>query len=216
MSDVSISPRRAETRQRLLDGAVGVFAERGVLAASVEEICDRAGFTRGAFYSNYASKNELVLELFEQDRVRIRETMDTLARSGLVEAAAQHPENLNTYIEAAVRATVPQRRLDREWVMAFAEMRLYAAREPEIRQKYLEYHERSQAELLRRILAIADVSGWEFTMPAQSVVEVLDNMFESAMLQSLLVDPTGDDDTRAQQALGPFIDVMTAIIRPAP
>ncbi|QGF23226.1 TetR/AcrR family transcriptional regulator [Raineyella fluvialis] len=72
MSHISISPRRAETRQRLLDGAVGVFADRGVLAASVEEICDRAGFTRGAFYSNYGSKNELVLALLEQDRERQR------------------------------------------------------------------------------------------------------------------------------------------------
>ena len=55
------SARRQATRERLMDAAVELFGERGVLAASVEEICERAGFTRGAFYSNFESKDELCL-----------------------------------------------------------------------------------------------------------------------------------------------------------
>ena len=42
--------RRSATRARLLEGALDVFAERGFNGASVEDICERAGFTRGAFY----------------------------------------------------------------------------------------------------------------------------------------------------------------------
>jgi AcrR family transcriptional regulator len=55
--------RRETTRQRLLDAAAQVFAEVGLDAASVEAVCERAGFTRGAFYSNFDSQNELFLEL---------------------------------------------------------------------------------------------------------------------------------------------------------
>lgn len=54
---------RENTRLRLLDAAAEVFAEVGLDAASVEAVCERAGFTRGAFYSNFDSKNELFLEL---------------------------------------------------------------------------------------------------------------------------------------------------------
>jgi AcrR family transcriptional regulator len=59
---------QAQTRQRLLDAAERVFLRRGLQGSSVEEIAAEAGFTRGAFYSNFKSKDELFVELL-QDRV---------------------------------------------------------------------------------------------------------------------------------------------------
>jgi AcrR family transcriptional regulator len=71
----SVAPRRrtrrekqAETRARLLDAAEQVFLRRGLQGSSVEEIAAEAGFTRGAFYSNFKTKEELFVELL-QDRV---------------------------------------------------------------------------------------------------------------------------------------------------
>ena len=58
--------RRSVTLERLLDGALQVFAEMGYQAASVEDICSRAGFTRGAFYSSFRSKDELLLALYRR------------------------------------------------------------------------------------------------------------------------------------------------------
>ena len=60
--------KKAETRRRLLEAAAEVFIRRGFQGASVEEICEEAGFTRGAFYSNFRSKEQLFAELL-QDRV---------------------------------------------------------------------------------------------------------------------------------------------------
>jgi AcrR family transcriptional regulator len=60
--------KQAETRQKLLDAAERVFLRRGLQGSSVEEIAAEAGFTRGAFYSNFKSKDELFVELL-QDRV---------------------------------------------------------------------------------------------------------------------------------------------------
>ena len=62
----AVSPRRAQTQDRLLDAAIALFAEKGVHGASVEEICERAGFTRGAFYSNFASKDDLLVAAVER------------------------------------------------------------------------------------------------------------------------------------------------------
>ena len=66
MSTAAVSTRRAHTRDRLMDAAIALFAEKGILGASVEEICERAGFTRGAFYSNFDSKDELLLAVLRR------------------------------------------------------------------------------------------------------------------------------------------------------
>jgi AcrR family transcriptional regulator len=55
--------KQAETRKRLLDAGERVFLRRGLQGSSVEEIAAEAGFTRGAFYSNFESKDELFVEL---------------------------------------------------------------------------------------------------------------------------------------------------------
>jgi AcrR family transcriptional regulator len=65
---LSRKEKQAETRRQLLDAAERVFLRRGLQGSSVEEIAAEAGFTRGAFYSNFKSKDELFVELL-QDRV---------------------------------------------------------------------------------------------------------------------------------------------------
>jgi len=57
---------RARTRERLLDAAEQVFAQRGYHAASVDEVAETAGYSKGAVYSNFASKEDLFLALFDR------------------------------------------------------------------------------------------------------------------------------------------------------
>src|SRR5947208_6325706 len=58
--------KRARTRAALVDAAGRVFLERGFLGASVEAIAAEAGYTRGAFYSNFSTKEEIFAELLHQ------------------------------------------------------------------------------------------------------------------------------------------------------
>jgi AcrR family transcriptional regulator len=58
--------RRAQTRAELLEAAARVFVERGFERSSIEAITEEAGYTRGAFYSNFKSKEELFAELLQQ------------------------------------------------------------------------------------------------------------------------------------------------------
>jgi AcrR family transcriptional regulator len=60
--------KQAQTRERLLDAAEKIFQGEGLAGASVERICAEAGYTRGAFYSNFESKEQLFVELL-MDRV---------------------------------------------------------------------------------------------------------------------------------------------------
>ena len=70
------SARREATRQRVLDAAREVFAERGVIGGTVEDICERAGFTRGAFYSNFVDKDDVLRALIAREHARLIAQVD--------------------------------------------------------------------------------------------------------------------------------------------
>jgi len=81
---------QAETREKFLDSALGAFSRKGFAAATIDEIADGAGFSRGAFYSNFESKEELALALLDRqmilDAARFAEI--TLAPGGTPETLA--------------------------------------------------------------------------------------------------------------------------------
>src|ERR1700710_1287212 len=81
MSRVRTRPTRDDTRDKLFEAAARVFEEQGIGGASVEAIAAAAGFTRGAFYSNFKSKDELIIAMLE-DHVEqsIRRNLELLAR----------------------------------------------------------------------------------------------------------------------------------------
>jgi AcrR family transcriptional regulator len=65
VSRVRTRPTRDETRDRLFEAAAEVFEERGIGGASIEAIAEAAGLTRGAFYSNFENKDELIIAMIE-------------------------------------------------------------------------------------------------------------------------------------------------------
>ena len=80
MSRVRTRPTRDDTREKLFEAAARVCEEQGIGSASIEAIAAAAGFTRGAFYSNFKSKDELIIAMLEdhveQSIVRIRDLLD--------------------------------------------------------------------------------------------------------------------------------------------
>ena len=71
-----------DTRGRLMEAALALFDAEGVGATSIRGICQYAGFTQGAFYSNFATKEDLLLALVETHTQRlVREIGDSVART---------------------------------------------------------------------------------------------------------------------------------------
>jgi AcrR family transcriptional regulator len=91
MSRVRTRPTRDDTRDKLFEAAARVFEQHGIGGASIETIAAAAGFTRGAFYSNFTSKDELIIAMLE-DHVEqsARRHLDLLTRH----------RNLADFIEA--------------------------------------------------------------------------------------------------------------------
>jgi AcrR family transcriptional regulator len=80
MSRVRTRPTRDDTCDKLFEAAAQVFEEQGIGGASIEAIAAAAGFTRGAFYSNFKSKDELIIAMIEDHVAQsIRRNLDLLA-----------------------------------------------------------------------------------------------------------------------------------------
>lgn len=65
MSRVRTRPTRDDTKEKLYEAAAGVFEREGIGSASIEAIASAAGMTRGAFYSNFDSKDDLIIAMLE-------------------------------------------------------------------------------------------------------------------------------------------------------
>jgi AcrR family transcriptional regulator len=124
-SGLTRAEKQARTRAALLDAAARVFVERGFQRASVELIAAEAGFTRGAFYSNFATKEELFAELL-QDRVY------SVYRQMAEDAARPERPTLRQTGErlAAIQGHAEGRWLFRLWL----ELLAHAGRDDQFRQ----------------------------------------------------------------------------------
>jgi AcrR family transcriptional regulator len=65
MARLTRAQRRQQTRARLLEAAGQVFARRGFHAATLDEVAEAAGYTKGAVYANFANKDGLFLALLD-------------------------------------------------------------------------------------------------------------------------------------------------------
>jgi AcrR family transcriptional regulator len=116
--------KREETRARLLAAAAEVFAKKGYERASVDDIAQAAGFTKGAVYWNFASKEQLFLALVqEREAVLIEEFFRAAAAAGSDDYVANLAEVFKRRAPDA-----------NEWKI-WMEFRLYASRKPALARK---------------------------------------------------------------------------------
>ncbi|MGH6677964.1 MAG: TetR/AcrR family transcriptional regulator [Bradyrhizobium sp.] len=142
MSRVRTRPTRDDTREKLFEAAARVFEEQGIGGASIEAIAAAAGFTRGAFYSNFESKDDLISGMLEEHLAQtIRRNLELL----------ESHKTAADFI-AALRGT------DRNLLdplgrspLLHMEMVLYVAR-AEMRRPELAKRLRARRELVKRIV----------------------------------------------------------------
>jgi AcrR family transcriptional regulator len=166
-------PRKDEVRERVLQAAGEVFAERGFAAASLDQVAAAAGFTKGAVYSNFRSKDDLFLALMEAEGAR---------RIDAVEAALRTTGDLPGAL-AAVGAELSRR--DSSWQLLFLEFWQRAVRDAEVRQAFVTSRRTLRArvtEVVERFLSERPVrTGWD----AASLTVVLLALANGLALEAL-------------------------------
>jgi AcrR family transcriptional regulator len=168
-ADLPVTARRALTRERLITAAVAVFAERGINGASVEEISEAAGFTRGAFYSNFADKSALVLALLERSRT----AQFAAAERAVVEMKNATHASAEELISLALTSFERAGRPVREGILLDQELQLHAAREPALHAAYLTFVTESERRLAALIGDALTYLGLELTVPFEHALRLL-------------------------------------------
>lgn len=167
-----LSARRAQTRERLLAAARTVFAEQGVEGASVEEICEAAGFTRGAFYSNFSGRSDLVLALIQQG-IAVQFAAAESAIETMKAAGDLDPAELMAITLSALTGSRAALATDRQDVITDRALMLHAARDPELRVAYLSFVDTCSTQVAGLITDALDHAGLELTVPLEAAVELL-------------------------------------------
>lgn len=206
------SARRRKTRDRLMDAAYEVFAETGVHAASVEMITERAGFTRGAFYSNFDTKEELFFALAEREnRVRferLQEGVDAILPA--VDPAALTGATL---ADLVTQFLVLQGD-DRRWCLVQSEFKLLAMRDASVAAGYVAYQRDFLTQLADRIDAAVRSVGLRFTMDPVAATGIIVTVYEAAMQEAILDGADADSVSAPPMARATLPALVQALTEP--
>jgi AcrR family transcriptional regulator len=156
--------KQAQTRTRLVQSAADVFARRGFQAATIEEIAEHAGYSHGAVYSNFAGKEQLFLEVFE----------DYMAKRVQEVAAATEIEG--SFAERA-RAAADQwmRRFseDRSTFLLHLEFMIHAARNPHLSKQLGQRMAALRLDIERRLHDREAETGAPLPLPAADIALIM-------------------------------------------
>ncbi len=156
--------RRQHTHDVLLDAATEVFGARGFEGASLEEIAETAGFTRGAIYKHFGNKEELFAE--------VNARFEMAAMAGLADLVGDE-----TALDAIDVPTLARRwhelYAEPQMVALILELRLYVLRNPTARDRFAS-HRRQKVEMIAgRVAEEAAVTAVEPRWSADTLARVL-------------------------------------------
>ena len=150
--------RRQQTRDTLIAAAREVFAERGYEGASLEEIADRAGFTRGAIYKNFAGKEDLFFAVTDGLNELVIEAFRAIAPTSPDESEWDISRLADLW-----RASVDE--FD-EFFALFKEHELYVLRNPSARERAVEHQRKNQELVTSFIEEVAERADMRLRFPA--------------------------------------------------
>jgi AcrR family transcriptional regulator len=176
--------------------ARAVFLERGFHDASLEEISARAGYSTGAVYSNFASKDDLFLAVLgDRSDARVRDFREHVLASDTFEDG----------IRAAGRLSWQAARETPEWIPVLTEFWIHAAGRDGIRGAASASHHDAMDEIGELIEQLGERHGVEYAIPARDVARGSSALVRGMELERLL-------DPRADEA-GLFEEMWMAFIR---
>ena len=180
MSPRLTRPERSQRNRALvLTAARRVFLARGYHGASLEQIADEAGFTKGVVYSQFENKAHLLLALLER---RIEERAAENAR--LVESlVAGGGCSVEQGLRALVEHVTRRERADAEWGLLVIEFRVHAARDPDLNLRYAGLHERTLTGVAGVVVRIYEQAGDPPPLPPTDLARLLLAVSSGARLE---------------------------------
>ncbi len=185
------------TRRKLLQAALRVFARDGFEGSRLEDIAAEAGHTRGAFYANFATKEDLFIALLEQQSAQ-RAAQIYRAVENITDPKARLAVMRNSYLRKAK---------DRQWTMLTLEFKLYALRHSKHRARLAAAHQRIRdslhMELMSRLKHSTAISA-----EARNHAKILLEVIWSGLVLEHAYDPKRISAAEVTCLLGRMFDLL--------
>jgi AcrR family transcriptional regulator len=185
---------RDRTTQRLLAAARKLIAKRGLSDTSLEDIAEEAGYTRGAFYSNFGSKGDLFIELLRRDH----EATNAQLRDDSLPL---------DHIQQRIRDIYSQMYRTNESFMNWTEARMLAARDAKFRAKLDALLVEKRAEVAELIEYFYERAGIASPLAPAAVAMGFNSLFEGVKL-TMLSSPGVLTSEDAESVLSLFVDSL--------
>jgi AcrR family transcriptional regulator len=195
MKRLSRAEQNERNRALVLAAARRVFLARGYHAASLDEIADEAGFSRGVVQSRFGNKADLFLALLEE-RVTERAVQNARLAGGLSGA-----EGMRVLREHAAR----RNRAELDWGLLLIEFRVHAARDPDLGRRYAEAHARTREGLAGVIADMYRRAGQPPPFPPDQMAQMILTV-EAGIRLEQAADPQGGESLAAFERLRGFIE----------
>lgn len=187
--------RTEATKRKLLTSAEHIFARDGFEAARLEDIAAGAGYTRGAFYANFDSKEDIFFTLLEE---WVQERIDTF--TDVLRKHENPAEKLS-----ALRKHYAELACDRRLVLISMEFKLFALRHPEAHARLRDRHRRIRANWGNLISELLQSLGQTLPISNPAASACLGAMAQGLLLEHL-VDQKTLSESDVRHVLGFFFD----------
>jgi AcrR family transcriptional regulator len=184
---------RAQKRERTCEGLISaaerLFTERGFHASTVDEIAFEAGCTKGAVYSNFASKEDLFFAVYERRA--------EWALAGIEEVLSENGPAAGLELLASEAA---RRRdgADDGWLAVFFEFWAHVVRRPELRDRFAKIHGRALEPMAAALERFAGERGISIPVEARSLNVAMNAMVRGLSLERLTQPDAVDGGLGAQ------------------
>jgi AcrR family transcriptional regulator len=172
--------RRSATRERLLEATREVLAREGIQGASVEHICEQAGFTRGAFYSNFSSKDDLLLALYHRERDQMFDSM----RAATVPDGYVGLDPVDA-IGVIIDRFLSLQSVDRVGLLVHLEFAIRGVRGDAVGQEFNASWRELKDELVSLMTLIVAALDREFTIDPRHAATVLAGTYDEALREAV-------------------------------
>jgi AcrR family transcriptional regulator len=192
--------QREKTRGCLVEAAMKVFSRRGYDKASLDEVAEEAGFTKGAVYSNFKGKEDLLLATID---AHFEQRLDAIKR-----LLAEEPGEEGTAYAGGMDF-MEQLNRDPEYFALFFEFWAYAQRNPDVKRKFLPRVQRFRAALAQVFEAKSGTQDVELPIPTEQLSAMLIAMAAGVAMEREL-DPSAVPDDMYARMLQFFFRGMFA------
>ncbi|GLI31419.1 MULTISPECIES: TetR/AcrR family transcriptional regulator [Brachybacterium] len=203
--------RKENTRAKLVRASLDVFVEKGIDGVTVDDLVKAAGFTRGAFYSNFSSKEEVFIALFDEVTAELMAIANSSVESAVADVGADESCSILEADDAQVMLAVFEgiRPFGRQWYLLYSDAIARSLRDEALRAELAEQRERMRNQIGALLATRLEASGERALLPVEDLAQLLMGIFIDLLVREQL---EGRDVT--QLAATTILGTLRAFIAP--